>query len=174
MHIGHTRTDGRAAFLTDASKRLAIGGALIAGACILGSGLILAGGIQELGTLGMGAAVIIAMAGLGCILLDIAAITAVRFTFIASFFFKGELNLFKVDEVEDPSGFNLSLTLLTAIMLLVYDWATSNRSGEKLLPGRFSYLLTALFGCAAISVIFGGSTTLGWFSLWSLFSSILI
>ena len=148
---------------------------LILTACLLGAAVASIGGGSGSQALLIGATVIAAIVGIACFVLELPVIAVVRFAFIASFFFKGELNLYKIDEIEDPSGFNLSLTLLTGLILLVYDqFDYQDDIREKLFPTAFSILLAALLICAVASVIYGGSTLLGWFSVWSFLTSILI
>jgi len=149
--------------------------ALFVGACILGAVVITAGGGSNSQTLALGVLALVAIGGIACVCLELPVITVVRFAFIASFFFKGEVNFYKIDELEDPSGFNLSLTLLTALILLFYDqFDRKETTGEKVFPAAFSFLFSALFICAAISVLYSGSPMLGWFSLWSFSTSVLI
>jgi O-antigen ligase len=61
------------------------------------------------------------------------------------------------------------------LILLIHDRIFSEEIGrEKVFPTQVSFLLAALFSCATISILYGGSTLLGWFSLWSFSTSILI
>ena len=163
-------------FLTDGSAgRWAIIGGIMIGAGVLGIAVVAAGGGSDSQTLALGLAALIAIVGIAGIALKLPLLTLVRWAFIASFFFKGEVNFYKINEIEDPSGFNISLTLLSALILLIYDrFNESPTAGEKIFPATFSFLLLALFGCAAISVFYSGSSTLGWFSLWSFSTSVLI
>ena len=68
---------------------------------------------------------------------ELPVIIAVRYAFVASFFFKGDLSLFKINEMEDPSGLNLSLTLFTAVILVVYDHFYEDTS-ERVFPNHSS------------------------------------
>ena len=167
---------GKKTFLTDGSAgRWTIIGGIMLGAGVLGIAVVTGGGGSGSQTLALGSAALIVIAGIAGVALKLPLITLVRWAFIASFFFKGEINFYKINEIEDPSGFNISLTLLTALILLIYDRFTeSATAAEKIFPAAFSFLTLALFGCAAISVFYGGSSTLGWFSLWSYATSVLI
>lgn len=154
---------------TEIIKQFALVAGLFVGACLLGA-VVIGAGSQ---TLIFGALVIFVIGTAVCFALDFPVITAVRFAFIASFFFKADVSLMKIDEIEDPSGFNLSLTLLTALILLVSDQFT-DETREKVFPTSFSVILGSLFVCAVVSVIYGSSNLLGWFSVWSFLTSILI
>lgn len=149
--------------------------ALFFGACLLGASVITLGGDSGSKVLALGALAFSAVAFAACIALELPVIKIVRFAFIASFFFKGDLNFYKINEIEDPSGFNVSLTLLTALILLVYDQFIDDEStAEKIFPFSFSFLCSALFVSALVSVLYSGSEMLGWFSLWSFSGSVLI
>ncbi len=121
----------------------------------------------------------VAATGLGLILgvsvlaFDLSLISLVRAAFVASFFIKIDMNLFKIDEMEDPSGLNLSATLLLAIILLAYDKLNNHDEGS-VFPSILWLILTALFCTAAASVVLAGAQTLGLFSLFSLAASILV
>ncbi|HEX9960006.1 MAG TPA: O-antigen ligase family protein [Pyrinomonadaceae bacterium] len=148
---------------------------MLLAACLLGAAVIGISGGSSSQTLAFGALACIGIGGIVCLVLELPLITAVRFAFIGSFFFKADLNFYKLDEIEDPSGFNLSLTLLTGLILLIYDrFSEDDGRREKLFPTAFSVLLAALFACAALSVLYGSSGLLGWFSLWSFSTSVLI
>ncbi|MDQ4123382.1 MAG: O-antigen ligase family protein [Acidobacteriota bacterium] len=168
------RFEKTTAFLVTALPFAAIGLLLLTGG-LLGASVASIGGGAGAKTLLIGAAVFAAIAVVVCFVLELPIIAFVRLAFIASFFFKGELNFYKIDEIEDPSGFNLSLTLLTGLILLIYDQFDDREDfREKLFPTAFSILLAALLICAVASVIYGGSTLLGWFSIWSFLTSVLI
>ncbi len=152
----------------------AIVGVMLLLACLLGAAVVGVGAGSSGQTLAVGALALVAVGGAACFVLELPLITAVRFAFIASFFFKADLNFYKIDEIEDPSGFNLSLTLVTALILFVYDQFAEDGGREKLFPTAFTVLLAALFICALASVLYGGAGLLGWFSLWSFTTSILV
>jgi O-antigen ligase len=161
----------RAKFNADTRKRLSVCG-LVLGACVLGPAVVTTGG-ASLNTFAIGA---IVLALLGCAAyyaLEIPLIAVVRFAFIASFFFKGDLSLYKIDEIEDPSGLNLSLTLACGLILFAYDYFFAEER-ERVFPFAFTLLSIALFVCAAISVIYAGPTLLGGFSLLSFTTSMLV
>lgn len=151
------------------AKQYAIISALLFGACLLGAATVGAGS-QTLAFAGL---VFFGIGAVVCVALELPVITAVRFAFIASFFFKADASLIKLDEIEDPSGFNLSLTLITALILLVSDQFDDNSKG-KIFPTSFALTLSALFLCACISVVYSGSHLLGWFSVWSFLTLILV
>ncbi len=157
----------------ETAKQSALIGGLFLSACLLGAAIVGIGGGSNSQTLMFGALVFFAIGAAVCFVLELPVIAAVRFAFIVSCFIKLEVNIYKIDELEDPSGFNFSLTLLMALILLVHDRFT-DKSKEKIFPTSVSMLLVALFGCAVISVIYGGSHLIGWFAVWSFFSSILI
>ena len=158
---------------SDALKRLALFGGLVIGAGVLGMSVATAGGGATVNTLAIGGTILFALGAFVCWALELPVIGVVRYVFIASFFFKGDLTIFKVDEVEDPSGLNLSITLLLGLVLVAYDYFTDDEQ-ERVFPVPFSILLAALFVCAAVSVVVSGSPSLGGFSLLSLCTSILI
>jgi O-antigen ligase len=147
---------------------------MLVAACLLGAGVVGISGGSSSQTLAAGVLAFIAIGGAASLVLELPVITLVRFAFVASFFFKADLNFYKIDEIEDPSGFNVSLTLITGLILLIYDQFADDDGREKLFPPAFSILLALLFVCAAFSVLYGGSGLLGWFSLWSFSTSILI
>ncbi|HLM61338.1 MAG TPA: O-antigen ligase family protein, partial [Pyrinomonadaceae bacterium] len=171
----NVRAVKKTSVINESTKQFAIICALLVSACVLGAAVITVGGSSSSQTVAFGVLAFLAIGGMLCMILELPVITAVRFAFIASFFFKGEINLYKIDEIEDPSGFNLSLTLLTALILLIYDQFADNETiREKTFPAAFSFLSLALFGCALVSVLYSGSTMLGWFSLWSFSTSVLV
>jgi O-antigen ligase len=171
----NVRANKKTPLIGDSIKQPAIIGGLFVAACVLGAVLITAGGGSQSQTLMLAGLSFAAVGAVASFVLELPVITLVRFAFIASFFFKSEFNLYKINELEDPSGFNLSLTLLTAFVLFVYDQFDGKATvREKVFPTAFSFLLLALFLCAAISVLYGGSNLLGWFSLWTFSTSILV
>lgn len=148
---------------------------MLLAACLLGAAVVGASGGSSAQTLALGVLACLAIGGAACFVLELPLIMLVRFAFIASFFFKADLNFYKLDEIEDPSGFNISLTLATALILLLYDqFAEAGEGREKLFPAAFSITLALLFVCALASVLYSGLGLLGWFSLWSFSTSILI
>lgn len=122
-------------------------------------------GAGVLMTLGLG--VVIAVA------LEFPVIVAVRFAFIGSFFIKTDLTLFKIDEIEDPSGLNLSLTLGLAIILFLYDQFIDEHR-PRVFPAYAWLLIGGLVLASIASVLVNGGGPLGWFSIFSFFGSIFI
>lgn len=141
-------------------------------AILLGALTVLAGSSSSV-VLGAGIIATIGLGGLIALTLEMPVIIAVRFGFIASFFIKTDFTLVKIDEIEDPSGFNLSIALLFALILLAHDLLFEERS-INILPRYFWFLLVGLAIFSMASVIMGGSEVLGWASLFSLGGSILI
>ena len=155
-------------FITDSIKHYAAIGILLLMSCLLGLFVPTISSDSSSQMIALSFLVVLGIIGMLAVILELPVITVVRFAFIASFFFKGELNFYKIDEIEDPSGFNISLTLLTGLILLGYDLFIGNKTCRvKVFPPTFSILIVALFICATMSVIYGGSNLLGWFSLWS-------
>ncbi len=155
------------------AKYLTLVGGCLLGACLLGAAVVGAGdGVQQK-TLGIGAVALSAIGTVICLALELPLIVGVRYLFLATFFIKLDFNLYKLDELEDPSGFNLSLTLITALILIVYDHFT-DKSREKIFPATFSIGVSALLLCAVISVVYNDLNLLGWFSVWSFLTSIII
>lgn len=144
----------------------------IACAIAVGSIIALAGSSSAI-LLGTGAAAVLATAGLIAHALDLSLIAAVRYGFVLSFFVKNDFTLFKIDEVEDPSGLNLSITLSLAVCLIVYDLVIEERPAGAL-PRTFWMLLGGLFIAAMASAAASEVGSLGWFSVFSLGSSMLI
>lgn len=155
------------------AKRFVMLLGLLAGAGVLGYGAIVAGDGPDTRVILIGIALLTMLGGYLAVVFGLPVIGAIRIAFIASFFFKGDLSLLKVNEIEDPSGLNLSLTLFTGLILLAYDLVT-DESREEIVPREFTALVAGLFVCAAASVVFSGMTALGGFSLISLMTSILI
>ena len=86
--------------LTDAAKQAMITGGLFCGACLLGAAVVTGGGNSSAQTVAFGVLAVLAIGGMLCLVLELPIVTVVRFAFIASFFFKGEMNLYKRDEVQ--------------------------------------------------------------------------
>ncbi len=107
-------------------------------------------------------------------ILDLPVLIFVRIAFIASFFIKIEINLLKIDEVEDPSGFNISLAVVCAAILLAHDWLTTDDENKPQFPAIFAVLMAGLMFCALLSVFYSSAPALGYYSLWSLAGSITI
>ena len=156
---------------TDLRFQLAVIGALAVGACLIGIGVSSAG--SSSGVLIAGAAVAALLTAAAAWAVDIPLISFVRIGFIGSFFIKSDVSLFKVDEMEDPSGLAISVTLILGVVLLVYD-RLNDESDERVFPPVFTFLLIALLVLSAASVLYAGPVLLGTYSLLSLFTSVLI
>lgn len=146
---------------------------LLAAACVLGFAVISAGASSTTQTVAIGGVFVAMLAAAIAFILEIPMIGFVRYAFIGSFFFKGDLNLFKINEVEDPSGLNISLTLIMGAILLIYELNTQ-KDRERVFPPVFAFFIAALFMCAAASVLTNGATMLSGFSLFSFVSTIFI
>ncbi|MFN0141347.1 MAG: O-antigen ligase family protein [Pyrinomonadaceae bacterium] len=146
---------------------------LLAGACLLGSTVAVLGAGSSVNAMAFGAVSIAGMAAAMLLALDVPAIALVRAAFVASFFFKGDMMLFKINEVEDPSGLNVSLTLIAGLALLAHDLFIEH-DDERVLPRYVFFLLAGLVILAAASVLVLQPTALGAFSLASLLTSVLI
>lgn len=146
---------------------------LLTAACFLGFAVVLAGSPSSTQTLVIGGIFVALFGAAIAFLLEIPMIGIIRYGYIASFFFKSDISLFKIDEIEDPSGFNLSLTLVLGLILLFHGWFTEKEK-PRVLPASFSMLLAGLVVCAVVSVIYAGATPLGGVSVWSLLTSIMI
>lgn len=164
---------GKTSNFQQTAKQTAVIGGVLVGACVLGAAIAGASGSSQTDKFLFVAVVIAAIGAAVYFVLDLPVITVVRFAFIASFFFKAEVSLFKIDEIEDPSGLNVSLALITSVILLIHDHF-ADKSREKIFPTAVSFLIAGLFVCGAISIVQGGAKPLGWFALWSFSTSILI
>jgi len=164
---------GRAPFLNGSTGRTILIAAQLACACLLGVALVSAGGGSGSSTLAVGAAAVIVLGGIAALTLRLPVEALIRVGFIASFFFKGDISLFKINEIEDPSGLNISLTLAAAVALMVHDHFSDERQ-TPVLPTAFWLLLGGLFLSAAVSVVNAGPIMLGGFSLVALLGSMII
>lgn len=169
----NSRAAGKLSPNLDSLKRTALIAGLGLTASILGLAVAAAGGGSTINTIAVGGVLLIAIGSFISWALELPVIGVVRYAFIASFFFKSDLTLFKIDEIEDPSGLNLSLTLVIGLVLVIYDYFT-DEDQERVFPFSFSILLIALIVCSTISVVVSSSTALGGFSLFSLLTSILV
>lgn len=156
------------------TRRYAASGLVLAAACALGALVPLIGADSFSQTVFFGGLVLFMIGIVIYSLLDLPVIGVVQIVFIASFFFKSEINLFKLSEVEDPSGLSLSLTFVTGLILLISDYSNRERGDRKIFPALFSLLLIALFIAAANSVLYNGVQLLGWFSLWSFSTTVFM
>lgn len=161
--------------ISETVKQFAIIGGLFLSACAVGAAVIFAGGDSSSQTLLIGAFAFAAIGWVACVVLELPVMTYLRFAFIVSFFFKSDISLYKIDEWEDPSGFNISLTLLTGIALLIYElFSPKELIREKVFPSSYSFLMAALFIFAGISALYSAVPELSWFALWGFLNSILI
>ena len=156
----------------DSSKIIAAGAVVLAMAT--GAGVITVGANSSSQTIAVAAGLSMLIGAVVWTLLDLPVLVFVRLAFIASFFIKLEISLFKIDEVEDPSGFNISLAVICGAILLAHDFITRETDEKRRFPLIFAFLIAALFFCAALSVFYSGVGMLGYFSLWTLAGSILI
>ncbi len=154
-------------------RRSVLSVGLILAACLMGVAVVGAGGSSSIHTMVLGAAAVIAIGAVTSVIADLPVLGLARIAFIASFFFKGDLNLIKIDEIEDPSGLNLSITLLAGLFLLFHD-VFVDAMKDRVFPVHFSLAVIGLMLCALFSVLSSGATTLGGVSLVSLATSIMI
>lgn len=98
-----------------------------------------------------------------------------RNALIAGFFFKSEFDVVKLDRMHSPSGFNVSLILLAALLLVAGRLFSLRRSQTKRsFPLPFSLILGGLFLWCGLSVAYGTSGLSGLASLWALAGSLLV
>ena len=114
----------------------------------------------------------ICLAG-GIFVYDLPIVFFTRIVFIASLFFKADVTILKIDESQDTSGLNISLTLVCAVILFLHDFYNREKS-TRIFPLSFSFVLTALTVCAGLSVFYGVNEKLGWFSFISYLSAVFI
>ncbi len=107
--------------------------------------------------------------------LKLPVVPILRNALVAGFFFKSEFDVVKLDRMHAPSGFNISLILLAAV-LLGGGWLFSARRPQatRTLPLTFSLTLGGLFLWCVLSVAYGTSGLFGLASLWSLAGSWLV
>lgn len=143
-------------------------------ACFVGIGIAVFGSSNSMIALVIIGIMFVAAIGLIWVYdIQIGAFT--RFLFVFSFFFKGDLNFMKINEVEDPSGLNISLTFVLALLLFLIDlYDSENESNLNVFPAAFSIVLSGLILCAFLSAFYGASGLLGWFSFASFMSGCFI
>ncbi len=146
-------------------------GGLTVAACFLGMAVVSAG--SDTLVMVAGAVISVALAGLIVWALDVPLIDFVRIAFLATFFIKSDMSIFKIDEMEDPSGLNISATFILGVILFVYD-RMHDEGHERVFPPLFTWLFTGLAACSIAAVLFAGTELLGVYSILSLLTSILI
>ncbi|MFZ1701743.1 MAG: O-antigen ligase family protein [Pyrinomonadaceae bacterium] len=166
-------SDARTIDFNSSWRSFAVIFGIVVVACLMGGAIALTGNGPSNQTIIAGVLAVIIIGAVACFVADLPVIEYVRFAFIASFFFKGDIMLFKINEVEDPSGLNFSLTLLTATILLAH-FLLVDTDRTKVFTRSFAFLLTALFIVACISVLLNESSALGWFSVFSFLTSALV
>jgi len=144
-------------------------------ACAVGVGVGIFGSNSNAALLGVSAGILFAL-GAGLIFVyDLPLIYWTRILFIVSFFFKSDITILKIDEIEDPSGLSFSLTLLCAGVLFLSDFYNRDAPKKtKTFPLSFSIVLTALTICAALAAFYGSVGKLGWFSFLSYLSAVFV
>lgn len=144
-------------------------------ACAVGIGVATVGSNSQIALIGVSAAIITVFVGIAILVYDLPLVLLTRILFIASFFIKADVTILKIDELEDPSGLNISLTLVCALVLFLSDfYGRDERKNGKVFPLLFSLALTALTVCAAISAFYGINGKLGWYNFLSYLSSVFI
>jgi putative inorganic carbon (HCO3(-)) transporter len=143
---------------------LALGAALAAALLLpLGEGLLLCAAIG--GVLGLGV----------WLFVKLPVVPILRNALIAGFFFKSEFDLIKLDRLHSPSGFNVSLMLLTAALLAGLTLFSKQKAQVwRDVPRPFLLTLGALFLWCVLAVAYGTSGLSGLASLWSLAGSVLV
>lgn len=152
---------------------LAIGFCLLA--CAIGIGIGTLGSGSQIALIGVSVGIVAAFGLVFVLVYDLPLILLMRIGFIASFFIKADITILKIDELEDPSGLNISAAFICAVVLFLSDFYNrSENENRKVFPLSFSIILTALTICAAISAFFGVNGKLGWFNFLSYLSSIFV
>lgn len=144
-------------------------------ACLIGIGIGAVGATSQIALIGVTIGVLAVLGFILILVYDLPLIFLTRIAFIASFFFKADVTILKIDELEDPSGLNISLTLICAVVLFLSDFYNRDeRENRKVFTLSFSIILTALSVCAAISAFYGINGKLGWFNFLSYLSSVFV
>lgn len=141
----------------------------------VGIGVATVGSSSQIALIGISVGIMTIFAGIAFLIYDLPLVFFTRILFIASFFIKADVTILKLDELEDPSGLNISLTLVCATVLFLSDlYGRDERKNGRIFPLMFSFALTALTVCAAISAFYGISGKLGWYNFLSYLSSVFI
>ncbi len=144
-------------------------------ACAVGIGVGTFGSNSQVALIGVSVG-IIAVFGVTLIFIyDFPLVFLAKTLFIASFFIKADVTILRINELEDPSGLNISLTFFCAVVLFVNDlYGRENSKSSRIFPLVFSIALTALTICAAISAFYGAGGQLGWFNFLSYLSTVFV
>lgn len=144
-------------------------------ACAVGIGIAALGSGSENALIGISAITVVFFAVIVSLIYDFPVIFLTEILFVASFFFKGDVTILKIDEVEDPSGLNISLTFVCAVFIFLSGFYTrKHKKDSSVFPVSFSILLSALTISAALSAFYGTNGKLGWFNFLSYLSSVFI
>ncbi len=100
-----------------------------------------------------------------------------RFSLLASFWFRMEINLFPIFKNHaEPPGLNISLALLLSV-LLAANWLSEHWPGtarEPVFPRSFSLALAVVWLWCCLTVAYGAEGMLGIYALFSVATSILV
>lgn len=142
-------------------------------ACLAGIGIAALGSGSQTALVSVSIGIIAVFLATGIFVYDLPVVFFTRIAFIASFFIKADATILKIDESQDPSGLNISLTLICAVILFLSDFYNREKR-TRIFPLFFSFALTGLTVCAALSVFYNSNEKLGWFSFLSYLSSVFI
>lgn len=144
-------------------------------ASIIGIGIGVFGSGSKIALIGLSILIIAVFALFMLVVYDVPLVFFAGVLFIASFFFKSDITILKLDEIEDPSGLSIWLTFLCAVILFVSDLYTGKEKKHgRFFPLYFSITLSALTICAALSAFYGAGGKLGWFSFLSYLMSVFV
>ncbi|HQU84714.1 MAG TPA: O-antigen ligase family protein [Pyrinomonadaceae bacterium] len=144
-------------------------------ACAVGIGVATVGSNSQAALIGVSAGILAVFGVIFILVYDLPLVFLTRIAFIASLFFKADVTILKIDELEDPSGLNISLTFICAAVLFLSDFYNRDETeNKKNFPLLFSITLTALTICAAIAAFYGTNGKLGWFNFLSYLSSVFV
>lgn len=144
-------------------------------ALMIGTAIGGLGSSSPLALVGISGAILFAFATVFIFVYDLPVTILARIGLIASFFIKLDIAAFKIDEIEDPSGLNISLTFICAVVLFLHDLYAGDRGrGRRVFPLYFSAAVGGLAVCAAVSAFFGIGGKLAWFGFASFLMSVFI
>ena len=107
-------------------------------ACAVGIGVGTLGSNSQVALIGVSAGIIAVFAVIAIFVCDLPILFLTRILFITSFFIKADVTIFKVDELEDPSGLNISLTFFCAVILFLSDfYSHENKKIQKFFRSLF-------------------------------------